>query len=196
LLQGPGSGNLQRHSIHLRSAQDLRRLREQIAKLLGAEAAAGAGADGEDSGHRYSSPGGQQKTIGRGSLEPPLLQHPRKCPAESQIDEPRGTLQGTLVLGHEKAKRIQSLQGVQTHKPELVGAEAHVFCKELAIRSSRPLMNAEDSSVPNRFPSSTASLIETLPGISTKYLSSKIPSRSTLRSIRVIRSTRQWWLWD
>ncbi len=62
------------------------------------------------------------------------------------------------------------------------------------MRSSSPLMKAAESSVPKLLASSMASLMVTLRGMSARCLSSKTPRRSTLRSMRYMRSMRQLWL--
>ena len=56
------------------------------------------------------------------------------------------------------------------------------------------MTKALDSSVPKAFPSSTASLRVTFFGMSGRYFSSKTARRSTLRSMRDMRSRRQLWL--
>src|SRR5437667_107040 len=133
----------------------------------------------------------------------------RQLPAAHQAREPRGeppvdesgeARERPLVGSDEQAERLRrrlidriQRQGKESEIHQRLSSSLGVALGRSmwAIRSSTPLTNAEDSSEPNFFPSSIASLSVTRMGTSARRRISYTASRRMLRSTRAIRSSFQ-----
>src|SRR6266850_1168061 len=131
----------------------------------------------------------------------PGAEQPRQAREEPPVDQARQTGQGTLVLADEQAKGLGRglIDGFEREGKE--GQVHQAFFSSFgvasgswrwAIRSSTPFTNAEDSSDPNFFPSSTASFSVTRTGMSARRRISYTASRRMFRSTRAMRSSFQW----